>query len=310
MKILLIIEHDNKNLNVVNYHTLAAAQQLAGEIDTLVIGYECETVVQAVQKMPGIQKIRVANAPEYAQQLAENSAELIADLAKNYQYVLATASTFGKNCLPRVAALLDMALVTDVVKIISSDTFERYIYAGNALATLSNKESIKLLTICVTAFAAVIPSAEPIASTTIEMINKIIPNKLARFVSQELTQSTRPELTAAKVIIAGGRGLKSAENFKRLEKWADQLGAAIGASRAAVDAGFAPNDYQVGQTGKVVAPDLYIAVGISGAIQHLAGMKDSKVIVAINHDPEAPIFAVADYGLVADLFDVLAEMGI
>lgn len=310
MKILLLAEHDNKKLNAVNDHTLTAAQQLAGEIDVLVMGHQCETVLQAVQKMPGIQKIRVANAPEYAHQLAENSAELIADLAKNYQYVLAAASTFGKNCLPRVAALLDMALVTDVVKIISSDTFERYIYAGNALATLSSKEPIKLLTIRATAFAAVAPSEKQIANTSIEIINKIIPNKLARFVSQELTHSARPELTTAKVIVAGGRGLKSAENFKRLEKWADQLGAAIGASRAAVDAGFAPNDYQVGQTGKVVAPDLYIAVGISGAIQHLAGMKDSKVIVAINHDPAAPIFAVADYGLVADLFDVLAEMGI
>lgn len=308
MKILLIIEHDNKNLNAVNYHTLAAAQQLAEEIDSLIIGYQCETVVQAVKKLPGMQKIKVANAPEYAQQLAENSAELIAHLAKNYQYVLAPASTFGKNCLPRVAALLDMALVSDVVKIISFDTFERYIYAGNALATLSSKEPIKFLTIRATAFAAVIPHAEQIVSTSIEMIGKIFPNRLTRFVSQELTQSTRPELTVAKVIIAGGRGLKSAENFKRLEKWADRLGAAIGASRAAVDAGFAPNDYQVGQTGKVVAPDLYIAVGISGAIQHLAGMKDSKVIVAVNHDPEAPIFAVADYGLVADLFAVLAEL--
>lgn len=306
MKILLLAEHDNKKLNAVNYHTLTAAQQLAEEIDILVIGYQCETVLQAAQKISGIQKIIVANAPEYAHQLAENSAELIAELAKNYQYVLTAASTFGKNCLPRVAALLDMALVADVVKIIAPDTFERYVYAGNALATLSIKEPIKLLTIRSTAFSAVVPSENQI--TNIEIINKIIPNKLATFVSQKLTQSTRPELTAARVIVAGGRGLKSAENFKRLEKLADQLGAAVGASRAAVDAGFAPNDYQVGQTGKVVAPDLYIAIGISGAIQHLAGMKDSKVIVAINHDPEAPIFAVADYGLVADLFDVLAAM--
>ncbi len=306
MKMLLLAEHDNKKLSAVNYPVLTAAQTLAGDIDVLIIGHQCEAVVQAAQKLPAICKIKVADAPEYAHQLAENSAELIASLAKNYDYILTAASTTGKNCLPRVAALLDLPLVSDVVNILSSDRFERYIYAGNALATVSIQEPIKIITVRSTAFAAAAPVDNQMIP--VEIIDKIIPNAGTTFINQEITKSVRPELTNAKIIVAGGRGFKSAKNFKLLEKLADLLGAAIGASRAAVDAGFAPNDYQVGQTGKVVAPDLYIAIGISGAIQHLAGMKDSKVIVAINNDPEAPIFEVADYGLVADLFSVLTEL--
>ncbi len=306
MTTLLLIEHDNKKLALSNYHLLTAASKLTEEIDVIIIGYQCESVVKEAQKLPRIKKVLVANASCYEHQLAENCSELIVSLAKNYQYIMASANTTGKNCLPRVAAMLDLAMVSDVVNIISSDTFERYMYAGNALATVSTKEPIKILTIRQTAFAK---AAIDINQTIpVDNIDIIIPDSLATFVKQELTKTTRPELTAAKIIVSGGRGFKSAENFKLLEKLADQLGAAIGASRAAVDAGFAPNDYQVGQTGKVVAPDLYIAIGISGAIQHLAGMKDSKVIVAINQDPDAPIFAVSDYGLVADLFDALVEI--
>ena len=305
MRILLLAEHDNKKLQTSTYHLLTAAQQLKGEIEILVIGHQCDTVVQEAQKLPAIQKVLVADASDYAYPLAENSAELIADFGKKYQYIIAAATTTGKNTLPRVAALLDVALVSDIVKILSPNTFERYIYAGNALTTVSIEEPIKILTIRPIAFAAAKP-ADTMAP--VEKISKIVSNQLSEFVQQELTKSTRPELSAAKIIVSGGRGFKNAENFKLLEKLADRLGAAIGASRAAVDAGFAPNDYQVGQTGQVVAPDLYIAIGISGAIQHLAGMKDSKVIVAINNDPEAPIFSVADYGLVADLFNVLTEI--
>ncbi|MCD6039695.1 MAG: etfA [Gammaproteobacteria bacterium] len=306
MKILFLMEHDNKVLNSTNYHTLTAAQALGGEIEVVIIGFRCEAVVHAAQRLPGIKKIFVADAKEYAHQLAENSAELIARLAREYHFVLTSASTFGKNCLPRAAALLDKAPVTDVVNIISTDTFERYSYAGNALERLSTKETIKLLTIRTTAFAAALPVANQ--TVAVEKIDTIIPNTLSQFISQTLTPAVRPELTTARIIVAGGRGLKTAENFKLIEKLADRLGAAVGASRAAVDAGFASNDCQVGQTGKIVAPDLYIAIGISGAIQHLAGMKDSKVIVAINEDPDAPIFSVADYGLVADLFNVLMEI--
>jgi electron transfer flavoprotein alpha subunit len=306
MTVLLVAEHDNKKLKTVNYHSLTAAQQLAEKIDVLVIGFHCTGVVQEAQTLQGVQKVIVADAHDYEHQLPENSAKLIADIGKNYQYIITAASTFGKNCLPRAAALLDAPLLSDVVNILSSDTFERYMYAGNALATLSIKEPVKLLTIRPSAFAATMPNEQKTAS--VEVINTIIPNQLSEFISQELTQNARPELTSARMIVAGGRGLKSAEHFKLIEKLADQLGAAVGASRAAVDAGFAPNDYQVGQTGKIVAPDLYIAVGISGAIQHLAGMKESKVIVAINNDPQAPIFAAADYGLVADLFEALMEI--
>lgn len=306
MKILLLAEHDNKILKPVNLHTLTAAKQLGNEIDILVVGHECDAVVADAKKLPHIQKVLVADAKEYAHQLAENIAPLIAEIAAGYQYVVTGATTFGKNILPRAAALLDVAMIADVIKIDAPDTFVRPIYAGNALATVKSEDAIKLLTIRATAYPSVNIASDKEA--VVNKIAKVIPNELSQFESHELTFSARPELTAAKIIISGGRGLKSAENFKLLERLADQLGAAIGASRAAVDAGFAPNDYQVGQTGKVVAPDLYIAVGISGAIQHLAGMKDSKVIVAINSDPDAPIFDIADYGLVGDLFKVLPEL--
>lgn len=305
MKILLLVEHDNKTVKHTTLHTLSAAQQLNAEVDLLVVGHECQSVVSVVAKLEQVKRVLVADALAYKHQLAENVAALLADLAPNYAYILAPASTYGKNILPRAAALLDVAMVSDVVKIISADTFVRPIYAGNALATVQATDAIKLLTIRATAFpAAQVSATEAIVQT----VNKIFPNTLSHFDSAELSLSARPELTAARVVISGGRGLKSAENFKQLEILADLLGAAIGASRAAVDAGFAPNDYQVGQTGKVVAPDLYIAVGISGAIQHLAGMKDSKVIVAINNDADAPIFQIADYGLVGDLFVVLHEL--
>lgn len=306
MKILLIAEHDNQNLKISNRHVLTAACELKGEIDLLVIGNQCDAVVEAAKKLPSIHQIRVADAPAYAHQLAENSAELIASLAAEYQYILMAANTTGKDCLPRVAALLDLSMVSDVVAIVSADTFKRYRYAGNVLTTVVNREPIKILTIRQTAFTQI--QTDHSTEMAVEKVNKIFENKLTQFVNQELNRSVRPELASAKIIVAGGRGFKSAENFKLLEKLADQLGAAIGASRAAVDAGFAPNDYQVGQTGKVVAPDVYMAIGISGAIQHLAGMKDSKIVIAINSDPDAPIFQAADYGFVGDLFEVLVEI--
>jgi electron transfer flavoprotein alpha subunit len=306
MKILMMIEHDNKTLKEANYHVLTAAIELGKDIDAFIIGSDCDAVVQQAKKIPGIKHIIVADAKEYARQLAENTALLIAEIAANYQYILAPATTCWKNILPRTAALLDVAMISDVIKIISADTFLRPIYAGNALATVQTTENIKLLTIRSTAFAAA--KASDHSDLPVEVSTKIIPNDVTQFISHELNVSSRPELTSARIVVSGGRGLKSADNFKLVERLADKLGAAVGASRAAVDAGFAPNDYQVGQTGKIVAPDLYIAIGISGAIQHLAGMKDSKVIVAINSDPDAPIFQIADYGLVADLFTVLQEL--
>lgn len=306
MKILLIAEHDNKQLKSVNYHSYSAALELHAEIDILIIGFDCETVLADTQKLPELKNIIMVNAIEYAHQLPENTAPLIADISKDYDYVITGATSFGKNILPRLASLLDVTMLSDIVKIISADSFIRPIYAGNALSTVQTQEPIKLMTIRSAAFAAVQLLKEPV-SVNVKKINKIIPNALSEFVSQELTVSTRPELTSAKIIVSGGRGLKNAENFKLIGKLADQLGAAVGATRAAVDAGFVPNDYQVGQTGKVVAPDLYIAIGISGAIQHLAGMKDSKVIVAINSDPDAPIFQIADYCVVADLFEAIKE---
>lgn len=306
MKILLIAEHDNHTLKSANLHSLTAATLLNGEIDVFVAGFNCDRVIHTVASWPSVQRVRVANVKEYQYQLPENIAPLIADIGHEYDVILTQATTFGKNILPRVAALLDTVMLSDVIKIIDNETFVRPIYAGNALATIRNQAKIKILTIRTTGF----PATNTIADNKaiIESIIKIIPNNLSEFVDHTLTVSERPELTNARIVVSGGRGLKSAENFKTLEAFADSIGAAIGASRAAVDAGFAPNDYQVGQTGKIVAPDLYIAVGISGAIQHLAGMKDSKVIVAINSDPDAPIFQAADYGLVGDLFKILPEL--
>lgn len=306
MKIFIIAEHDNQLLKPATYHVVTAAKQLGEQIDLLVIGAQCDKVVEKAACLPDVQTVFVADDVTYTHQLAENTALLIAEIAKDYDYVLSPATTFGKNLLPRVAALLDVAMISDVMKIVSADTFVRPIYAGNALARVQSSDRIKLLTIRGTAFPLAQSAVQ--SQAAIQKISRAISNEVSQFEGQILTQSKRPELTSARVVIAGGRGLKSAENFHLLEEIADRLGAAVGASRAAVDAGFAPNDYQVGQTGKVVAPDLYIAVGISGAIQHLAGMKDSKVIVAINNDPDAPIFQVADYGLVGDLFRILPEL--
>lgn len=307
MKILVLAEHDHQQLKLATHHTVSAAIALkADTIDVLVVGAQCAAAATTARQLAGVSNVYVADNDVYAHQLAENSAELMAQLAKSYDYVLAPATTFGKNLLPRVAALLDMSMVSDVVSIIAPDTFMRPIYAGNVMATVQTKDPIKLLSIRTTAFAAVAEDATTPAP--LHAVTEVVANDLSQFVSQQLTQSSRPELTNARVIISGGRGLKSADNFQLLEGIADRLGAAIGASRAAVDAGFVPNDYQVGQTGKVVAPELYIAVGISGAIQHMAGMKDSKVIVAINNDPDAPIFQIANYGIVGDLFKILPEL--
>ncbi|VVC77285.1 Electron transfer flavoprotein subunit alpha [Aquicella siphonis] len=305
-KILIVAEHDHQSLKLATHHAVGAATQLDGEADILLIGSNCAKAAEQACLLPSVRRVLVADNEVYEHQLAENSAALIAEVGKQYDYILTGATTFGKNLLPRAAALLDVAVVSDVTKIITPDTFERPTYAGNAIATVKLLDTIKMLTIRITAFQAVHEARQPAAE--LQALTQVIPNAISRFQSQSLTQSKRPDLTAARVIISGGRGLKSAENFHMLETIADRLGAAVGASRAAVDAGFAPNDYQVGQTGKVVAPDLYIAVGISGAIQHLAGMKDSKIIVAINNDPEAPIFQVADYGLVGDLFKILPEL--
>ena len=305
MKILVIAEHDNQHLKLATHHTLTAAAKAADEMVVLVMGGNCGNVAKEAAALQGVSKVLLADNGCYAHQLAENTALLVAEQAKGFDYVCAPATTFGKNLLPRVAALLNVALLTDIIDVLAPDTFVRPIYAGNALATVKIKDAIKLFTVRTTAFAGVTKGNQ---EAPIETIATVIENTKSRFVDENLTQSARPELTNARVVISGGRGLKSAENFKLLDAIADRLNAAIGASRAAVDAGFAPNDYQVGQTGKVVAPDLYIAVGISGAIQHLAGMKDSKVIVAINNDPEAPIFELADYGLVGDLFKILPEL--
>ncbi|MDX1525674.1 MULTISPECIES: electron transfer flavoprotein subunit alpha/FixB family protein [Idiomarina] len=305
MSILLIAEHDNASLNAATLKTLAAAQQIGGDIHVLVAGAGCQAVAEQAAQAAGVSKVLLADNAAYGHFLAENLGDLVADLGKNYSHILAAATTTGKNFMPRVAALLDVAQVSDIISVESADTFKRPIYAGNAIATVQATDAIKVITVRGTAFDAV--AAEG-GSASVEAIDAVFNSDKAEFVGEELAQSERPELTAASVVISGGRGMQNGENFQLLEKVADKLGAAVGASRAAVDAGFVPNDMQVGQTGKIVAPDLYIAVGISGAIQHLAGMKDSKVIVAINKDEEAPIFQVADYGLVADLFDVLPQL--
>lgn len=304
MSNLVIAEHDNSELKPATLNTVTAAAEIGGDIDILVAGSGCQAVAEAAAQVAGVNKVIVADAEAYEHQLPEAVAPLIAEIGKGYSHVLAAATTTGKNVMPRVAALLDVAQISDITEVKSDDTFVRPIYAGNAMATVQSSDSIKVITVRTTAFS----EAGQGGSAATESSDFSVSQDKATFVGEKLSESERPELTAAKVIISGGRGMQSGENFQLLEKVADKLGAAIGASRAAVDAGFVPNDYQVGQTGKIVAPELYIAVGISGAIQHLAGMKDSKVIVAINKDEEAPIFQVADYGLVADLFKALPEL--
>ncbi|TAN56195.1 MAG: electron transfer flavoprotein subunit alpha/FixB family protein [Rhodospirillales bacterium] len=305
MSILVIAEHDNAHLKPATLNTVSAAAKIGGAIDLLVAGHNCRAVAEAASQVAGIAKVLLADDAALAHPLAETLAPLVAGLAKSYGHVLASATTTGKNLMPRVAALLDVAQISDICAVESADTFVRPIYAGNALATVQSKDTIKVITVRGTGFEAAPASG---GSAAIESVAAVPDSGLSRFEGAEITKSERPELTAARVIVSGGRGMASSENFKMLEELADKLGAAVGASRAAVDAGFAPNDLQVGQTGKIVAPELYVAVGISGAIQHLAGMKDSKVIVAINKDEEAPIFQVADYGLVADLFLAVPEL--
>ncbi|SEI94430.1 electron transfer flavoprotein alpha subunit [Pseudomonas linyingensis] len=305
MAILVIAEHNNAALGAATLNTVAAAQQIGGDIHVLVAGSACAAVAEAAAKVAGVSKVLVADNAAFAHQLPENVAPLIAELGKGYSHVLAAATTTGKNVLPRVAALLDVDQISEIVKVESPDTFKRPIYAGNAIATVQSSAAIKVITVRGTGFD---PVAAEGGAAAIEALAAGSDAGISSFVGEELAKSERPELTAAKVVVSGGRGMQNGENFALLYKLADKLGAAVGASRAAVDAGFVPNDMQVGQTGKIVAPQLYIAVGISGAIQHLAGMKDSKVIVAINKDEEAPIFQVADYGLVGDLFDIVPEL--
>ncbi len=305
MAILVIAEHDNQSLKAATKNAVTAAAKIGGEIHVLVAGSGCASAAAEAAKLAGVAKVKVADAAHYADQTAENVAALVVSNAAGYSHIVAPATTNGKNFAPRVAALLDVAQISDIVGVESADTFVRPIYAGNALATVQSADAVKVITVRTTGFEAVAEGG----SAAVEAIAAGPDLGKSKLVSRELTKSERPELTAAKIIVSGGRGLGNGENYKTLlEPLADKLGAALGASRAAVDAGFVPNDYQVGQTGKIVAPQLYIAIGISGAIQHLAGMKDSKVIVAINKDPEAPIFQVADYGLVADLFDAVPQL--
>lgn len=305
MSILVVAEHDNAELKAPTLNTVAAAQKIGGDIHLLVAGGDCGAVAEAAAKVAGVAKVIVADNAVYAHQLAENVALLVADLGKNYSHILAPATTSGKNFLPRVAALLDVGQISEIIGVESASTFIRPIYAGSCIATVESNDPIKVITARATAFDAV--AAEG-GSAEVEAIDSATDAGVSSFVSEEVAKSDRPDLTAASIVISGGRGMQNGDNFEMLFNMADKLGAAVGASRAAVDAGFVPNDLQVGQTGKIVAPDLYIAVGISGAIQHLAGMKDSKVIVAINKDEEAPIFQVADYGLVADLFNAVPEL--
>ncbi|AUD79028.1 electron transfer flavoprotein subunit alpha [Kangiella profundi] len=305
MATLIIAEHNNSQLQAATFNTIAAAKELSGETVVLVAGHNCQAVAEEAAKAEGVDKVLLAEAEHYAHLLAEDLDKLVVEQAENFTHVLAPATTFGKNIAPRIAALLDVQQISDIIAIDSDDTFKRPVYAGNAIATVKSNDGKKVITVRATAFDALSHEG---SSASVESIGTTEHGALVDYVGEELTESERPELTSAKVIVSGGRGMGSGENFAMLEQLADKLGAAVGASRAAVDAGFVPNDYQVGQTGKIVAPELYIAVGISGAIQHLAGMKDSKVIVAINKDEEAPIFQVADYGLVADLFKVVPEL--
>lgn len=305
MSNLVIAEHDNASLKGATLNTVAAAQTIGGDIDILIAGSGCDAVAQEAAKINGINKVLVADNAAYEHQLAENVALLVAEVGKNYSHILAPATTTGKNMMPRAAALLDSQAISDISAVESVDTFKRPIYAGNVIATVKSSDAIKVLTVRTTAFD---PAPAEGGSAAIEALSSAHDAGISAFAGEELAKSERPELTSARVIVSGGRGMQNGENFELLYKLADKLNAGVGASRAAVDAGFVPNDMQVGQTGKIVAPELYIAVGISGAIQHLAGMKDSKVIVAINKDEEAPIFQVADYGLVADLFDAVPEL--
>ena len=304
MAALVIAEHNNAEIKAATFNTVAAAAALGDKIDVLVAGAGCGVAAEQAAAIPGIRKVLCADNVALKHQLAENLGPLIASLAEGYGHVLAPSDTFGKNVMPRVAAHLNVQQISDIIAVEDADTFKRPVYAGNAIATVRSSDPIKLITVRTTAFKA----AEGSGSAPVENIDGGADNALSSFVGRELSKSERPELTAARVIVSGGRGMQNGENFALLEALADKLGAAVGASRAAVDAGYVPNDYQVGQTGKIVAPELYIAVGISGAIQHLAGMKDSKVIVAINKDEEAPIFQVADYGIVGDLFSVVPAL--
>ena len=305
MSILVIAEHDNAHLKGATLNTVAAAAKLGGDVHVLVAGSGAQAVADQAAKAAGVAKVLLADGPSLAEGLAENLAEQVLAVAQGYTHILFPATASGKNVAPRVAAKLDVAQVSDIISVESADTFTRPIYAGNAIATVQSSDAVKVITVRTTAFDAV--AAEG-GSAAVESVNAVADSGLSSFVGREVAASDRPELAGAAVVVSGGRGMGSAENFKILEPLADKLGAALGASRAAVDAGYAPNDWQVGQTGKIVAPQLYVAVGISGAIQHLAGMKDSKVIVAINKDAEAPIFGVADYGLVADLFQAVPEL--
>ncbi|MGR9092495.1 MAG: electron transfer flavoprotein subunit alpha/FixB family protein [Gammaproteobacteria bacterium] len=305
MSVLVLAEHDNASLNPATLNAVAAAAQLSDQVDILVAGAACSAAAEAAAKVAGVAKVLVADAAHYDHAVAENVAPLLAKLSVGYSHILAPSTTSGKNIMPRAAALMDVAQISDILSVESESVFTRPIYAGNIIATVESSDEKKVITVRTTAFD---PVAAEGGSATIENIEGVDSPALSEFVGEDLTKSDRPELAAADIIVSGGRGVGSAENFAIIEELADKLGAAVGASRAAVDAGYVPNDYQVGQTGKVVAPQLYIAIGISGAIQHLAGMKDSKVIVAINKDEEAPIFGVADYGLVGDLFKEVPNM--
>ena len=305
MSILVIAEHDNSELKTATLNTVAAGMAIGGDINILVAGSDCDSVAESASQVPGVGKVLLANKETYKNSLAENLGNLVVELSEGYTHILAPATTSGKNFMPRVAAKLDVSQISDISAVISEDTFERPIYAGNCIATVQSTDSVKVITVRTTGFDACEATG---GSASISAVDNDTDAGVSSFVKEEIAESDRPELTAADVVISGGRGMQNGDNFSLLNGIADKLGAAIGASRAAVDSGFVPNDMQVGQTGKIVAPDLYIAVGISGAIQHLAGMKDSKVIVAINKDEEAPIFQVADYGLVADLFDALPEL--
>jgi electron transfer flavoprotein alpha subunit len=305
MSILVIAEHDNSELKVATLNAVAAGMEMGGDIDILIAGLDCDAVADAASQIPGVNQVLLANKESYKNGLAENIGNLVVELADGYSHIITPATANGKNFMPRVAAKLDVSQVSDISAVVSEDTFERPIYAGNCIATVQSTDSVKVITVRTTGFDA---CASTGGNATITQVDTDADAAISSFIKEEIAESDRPELTAADVVISGGRGMQNGDNFSLLNGIADKLGAAIGASRAAVDSGFVPNDMQVGQTGKIVAPDLYIAVGISGAIQHLAGMKDSKVIVAINKDEEAPIFQVADYGLVADLFDALPEL--